>query len=192
MQYIIEKLFPTPIYVSIIDNLEEVQTELDNALPNIQFEDIGFSDWGKTHKISSSQFKDDLIKTYNLEVFKQTVDKHIKSYCNELKFSYNSYDLTSWMTSFDTGEYGHIHTHPRSDMSGVYYYKTNGEDGNIFFMSGNESCKNSICFGSYGDRWIHSPVIGKIILFPSYLSHGITTNTSDSIRHSISFNISFK
>lgn len=96
------------------------------------------------------------------------------------------------MTSFDTGEYGHIHTHPRSDMSGVYYYKTNGDDGNIFFMSGNESSKNSICFGSYSDRWIHYPVIGKIILFPSYLSHGITTNTSNSVRHSISFNVSFK
>lgn len=47
MDYIIENLFPTPIYVSIVDNLQEIQTELDNALPNIKFEDIGFEDWEK-------------------------------------------------------------------------------------------------------------------------------------------------
>lgn len=192
MDYIIENIFPTPIYVAGVDNLEELQTELDSAFPNIQFDEPGFDTWGKTHKISSSQFKDDLIKTHNLQVFKQTIDKHIRTYCQELGFAYRDYDTRSWMTAFSKGEYAHIHTHPRVDMSGVYYYKTNEKDGNFFFESPIECGKDSLCYGNFNSRWTHRPVVGKIMLFPYYINHGVTTNTTDSVRHSIAFNIKFK
>jgi uncharacterized protein (TIGR02466 family) len=192
MDYIIEQLFPTPIYVTVIDNLDEVQTEFNDVYSNIKFYDTGFDNWGRTHKISSPKFAADLIETHNLQKFLKTIDTHLRNYCNEIGFAYRNYQIRSWMTSFSRGEYSHIHTHPRVDISGVYYYKTSGDDGNIFFEPNNEISKNSVCFGKISDDWIHKPLVGKLILFPSYLRHGVTTNTSNfSLRHSVSFNIKF-
>lgn len=190
MDYIIEKLFPTPIYVTIIDNLDAVQEEFDKC--KIEFHDIGFQDWGKTHKISSPNFQTDLIQENNLHIFPKTIDKHLRNYCRELNFTYNNYEIRSWMTAFSRGEYAHIHTHPFSDIAGVYYYKTSGDDGELFFEPNDELARHSRCFGEQADRWIHKPVVGKLILFPSYLRHGVTTNNSNfSLRHSVSFNIKF-
>ena len=46
----IENLFPTPIYYSIIDDLETVQEELSSCSKSIEF-DINLK-WGKTHYLS--------------------------------------------------------------------------------------------------------------------------------------------
>ena len=40
--------------------------------------------------------------------------------------------------------------------------------------------------------WEHKPEVGKILLFPGWLKHGINTNNTDNIRISLSFNICFK
>jgi uncharacterized protein (TIGR02466 family) len=192
MNYIIEQLFPIPIYVTVIDNLDEVQTEFNNVISEITFHETGFQNWGKTHKISSTKFQTDLIQEKNLKIFPQTIDKHLRNYCREINFNYRSYEIRSWMTVFSRGEYAHIHTHPIADISGVYYYKTSGDDGDLFFEPNDELARQSLCFGDYSDRWIHKPIVGKLMLFPSYLRHGVTTNTSNfSLRHSVSFNIKF-
>ena len=49
----IEQLFPTPIYVDIVKNLEEVQNEIDGVMKNLQFVEPPLN-WGKTHLVSPS------------------------------------------------------------------------------------------------------------------------------------------
>ena len=77
-------------------------------------------------------------------------------------------------------------------ISGVYYYKTNGDDGDIFFECPVPTIGSSFCyFNNYCNRWIHKPEEGKILLFPSWLKHGISKNETDETRISISFNLYF-
>ena len=64
----IENIFPTPIYYSIVDNLQTVQEELSNCIESIEF---GInSRWGKTHYLSDPTFKTNFIQKYNLNNFK--------------------------------------------------------------------------------------------------------------------------
>ena len=189
-KYVIENVFPTPIYSTIIHNLYEVQDEIDNKISGVKF--TCPENWGKTHLLSTTTFGDNIIDDLNLVNTKNTIEEHLKVYCNEIEFQFKNYSMNSWFTLFEKNNYAHIHTHSYYDVSGCYYYQTNGDDGDIFFESPNLASSNSYCYTrKYGDRWRHKPKVGKLILFPSWLPHGVLTNETDSKRISLAFNILF-
>jgi uncharacterized protein (TIGR02466 family) len=189
----IENLFSTPIYVDMIKNLEEVQNEIDGVINNLQFVEPP-SNWGKTHLLSKKLLTDkqDFFEINKMEITRSTILNHVTDYCNFLEFKIpKRYKIESWMTLFNMGDYAHTHNHGEADISGVYYYKTTGDDGDIFFESPVEGACSSLVYAKYAERWKHTPKIGKIILFPGWLKHGVLKNTKESKRHSISFNIFF-
>ena len=184
-------LFSTPIYINSIkgQELENVQFEIQENLNLLQFEDP----WNNERiKISDKFFAKNHarnLKNFNncLSVF---VGDYLKSLNEEL---YNTYEMKeSWLTKSTKGNYGHIHTHGSFDISGVYYFKTNENDGNIFFENpvdvsiASKIGRNNILRQSFS----YTPQIGKFILFPSWLRHGVDTNTTDNERISVSFNLS--
>lgn len=87
-----------------------------------------------------------------------------------------------------------MHIHPNSLWSGVYYVTCNTQSGNIYFEDPRaislmtmpryrtEQALNS-------RRIIDSqPKSGRLIMFPSWVNHGVRENKSDQTRISISFN----
>jgi uncharacterized protein (TIGR02466 family) len=184
----IEEVFSTPIYVEMIENLEEVQSEIDSVIKNLEFIEPP-SNWGKTHLVSPSN---NFFESNGMTVTQSTILDHVKCYCNYLEFKIpNNYKIESWMTLFNKDDYAHTHNHGHADISGVYYYKTTGDDGDIFFESPVEGSTSSSVYAKYAERWKHTPKVGKIILFPGWLKHGVIRNTKESKRHSISFNVFF-
>jgi uncharacterized protein (TIGR02466 family) len=93
------------------------------------------------------------------------------------------------MTLNELGSYAVMHDHGSSDISGVYYYKTNEQDGNLFFQTPNKLLSSNFLFKSIPSIVEYTPKVGKIVLFPGWLNHGVHTNTTDNERVSISFNI---
>ena len=93
---------------------------------------------------------------------------------------------------FQKGNYAHIHKHGFSDISGVYYYRTNGSDGDIFFETPVTETGCSKFWINHSLTFNIAPEKGLIILFPGWLSHGVRTNTTDDQRISLSFNINYK
>lgn len=190
MNYIVENLYPTPIYVSNVKQFVEIQNEFDNIVNQLQFDTK--ENWGNTHYLSSIDFDSNLFDKYDAEYFKEELDFHLRNYCRELEFKFKRYKTDSWMSMFKNGNYGHIHSHGHVDISGVYYYKTNTEDGDLFFECPVPNIGSSYCYyNKYCQRWVHKPEEGKILLFPGWIKHGITTNKTDNTRISISFNITF-
>ena len=94
------------------------------------------------------------------------------------------------MTLTEPGQYAHTHDHGAADLSGVYYFKTNGNDGDLYFDSPVAQLKSSFVFNK-SSRVFYKPKIGKLILFPGWLSHGVFQNTTTENRVSVSFNIYF-
>ena len=189
MDYKIENLYPTPIYCSRAKQFEDVQQELKTTVENTNF--AIREDWG-THYLSHQNFGSDFIEENELFYFSTEIDFHVRNYCKEIGSVVPNYRLESWISMFKPGNYGHIHSHGYSDISGVYYYKTNGDDGDIFFECPVPTIGSSFCyFNNYCNRWIHKPEEGKILLFPSWLKHGISKNETDETRISISFNLYF-
>jgi len=189
----IENLHSTPIYGNMVSGYNAINSHLDKIIDDVNFNMK--SDWGSTHYISTNfdpNTQSNIIDDYNLKEVYKEIDIHLERYCHELNFSMMDYNMQSWLSMFKKGNYGHIHNHGDADISGVYYYKTNGEDGSIFFESANPFLEISRCFKNESEVWEHKPQVGKILLFPGWLKHGIRTNNTDNVRISLSFNICFK
>lgn len=190
-------IFPTPLYIAFSTKVATIQKEIRNIMPDVVIAPTP-EHWGKTHKLSQPKnkdayvFKQDIIADYKLDTLAKDIDNHLKIYCEKYGVPYApDYNRTSWMAVFDENEYGHIHNHYQSSVSGCYYYMTDGDDGSIFFPP----CGPTKFMGEYvaiNESHIVKPAIGKLLMFPGPLEHGIKTNTTNKRRISISFNIDFK
>ena len=188
----IKNLFTTPIY----------QVKLNNKIVHDRFMEVYNDleskgkfeyrpDW-MSHKLSDGDFQENLINVYQLDEFKKEIDSHLEKYLGALEYHRPSWwkIVECWMTAYDKGDFAHLHTHMPSDISGVYYVKTTGSDGRIFFMNPNQMI-NTPMYRHMGDRVFIEPEEGMLILFPSWLNHAVEPNRTDDRRLSVAFNVNF-
>lgn len=187
----IENIWPTPIYYNYIDNLEEIQEEISGVMGSVIFMNPN-PNWGETLNVSNL-FGGDFLEIHNLHKTKKMIIDHLNLYCQDIGYQFHdNYNLESWMTSSKLNDHGKLHHHGSSDISGVYYYKTNGNDGDLIFEIVDKPAFSRCFSGKYAHPWIHKPEIGKIIIFPSWVLHYVTKNLTNNERNSLSFNIHFK
>jgi uncharacterized protein (TIGR02466 family) len=101
-----------------------------------------------------------------------------------------------WFNINKKGDSNSVHIHDASFISGVFYIKARPGQGNItFYKSYNQDF--IITSQAIIDRYTplsasamtFEPADGKLIMFPSYLPHGVERNNLDEDRISISFNV---
>ena len=192
----IESIFPTPLYFNIAKDqeLKDIQSEISNVINNIKFDYV--TRWGKTHKISyaPSNAEPDIIEHHDLTNLKNFIQQNMYEFLDNLNYQGNrEYKRESWAAAFELNDYGHIHDHGMADLSGVYYFQTNTSDGNIMFYNPAVQVDMSPCLNNSDlSSWTHPPQVGKILIFPGYLRHGILRNVTTDTRISISFNAFFQ
>jgi uncharacterized protein (TIGR02466 family) len=199
----IEGWFSTPIYFDKVQEpiLGILQTDLDTAVAEFEkhntFEHNSLFNPG-THRLSDTTFTKNFLEDYKLNSVITEIDKHIKLYVAGLGTptkKIKEYKITtSWMTKFAPGECAHGHEHGSVDISGVFYYKTVGvfEGGRIQFQNPVTSMSTSWLYEHVVQSIDHVPEVGKILLFPGWLRHGVLANRSNEDRMSLSFNVVFK
>ena len=195
MELTFEKIFETYIYHNIVDDPDKLNKSIDKELPNLKF--TLKQEWSNTHYLTTNfgvEDEPDVIKKHNLNEVDKQISKHVKAYCQNVARQFVSIPTTrtSWFSLFQKGNYAHIHKHGFSDISGVYYYRTNGSDGDIFFETPVTETGCSKFWMNHSLTFSIPPEKGLIILFPGWLSHGVRTNTTDNQRISLSFNINYK
>tara|TARA_B100000902_G_scaffold392067_1_gene443842 strand:+ start:639 stop:1169 length:531 start_codon:yes stop_codon:yes gene_type:complete len=173
----IKDIFPTKIYEGKVSNYKVIQEEFDAIEKGIKWHNL----WD-THLISDPNFQENILPYH----FSQELKNHIYSYTGSDGWSQQA----SWMARLEPGHYAAAHHHGHSDLSGVYYYKTTGDDGDLFFQTPNLASTTSV-WSNQPHTISMPPDQGKLILFPGYLMHGIRTNTTVHTRLSISFNMRF-
>jgi uncharacterized protein (TIGR02466 family) len=175
-------LFPTPLYMVNNDKIitKQCKDYLLNAptIPNtgnLRSED-GF-----------------ILNSPTLYDIKQFIEANIKEYIRQVYMSdsLDVYITQSWANYTKPKEYHHIHTHPNSLISGVFYVSAKEDEDNIRFHKNRNS---SFSFeNNGGNKYISSNVkvkikTGDLIMFPSTFNHDVPTTESDETRISISFN----
>ena len=107
------------------------------------------------------------------------------------------YMQNSWAVKHNKGDFGQIHEHANSLLSGVLYLETDNESGDISFHKPGGYTNlfhpsTMILFDEYethnSDNYRIVPKNGNILLFPSHLNHSIRENKSDIVRYSLAFN----
>jgi uncharacterized protein (TIGR02466 family) len=116
-----------------------------------------------------------------LDTYVKKINKIIK---RELKIANLWININGYKTL------NHLHTHPLSYISGVFYVKANENQGDICFENPlryfNQFAYNG---AEFVESFVnHKPQTGKLLLFPSSLPHSVLSNETNIDRISISFN----
>jgi uncharacterized protein (TIGR02466 family) len=186
----LEKWFPTPIFYSFASD------EIKNAIASEYFtaeklilddvKDLSFNN------ISTSYFKDrNLIDKYSLINLKNFIINTNNAFSSVLFKNKQNYLLNeSWVNYSKQYQHHEKHHHLPHRISGVYYIKTNEQDGNLLFYPPSIAMDIEQEPSEISSRLVsYAPKEGKIILFPSWVEHSVQSNITNSTRISISFNI---
>jgi len=190
--------FATPIYKGALSDQEQalVGQEIDQAIRESQTAAAFGTPWREP--ALSTTFKYDgqsnIIKERNLHHLATQIAKHTQLFCAELKIDrYQSMDIeNSWLNISKPHGFQFTHSHEPSMVSGVYYHKTSGKDGNIVFESPNvyftayDFPNNSAECSQVAE---YAPIAGRLLLFPSWLRHLVDVNRTNEERISLSFNL---
>ena len=135
-----------------------------------------------------------------LEEFREFIQSQCLTYAMDTKWTalqenhrYGIEITASWVNIITKGQFQHSHVHPNSQISGVYYHKCEGDEGQLVLHNpvreirmGNFPENLYTCGGEY-------PVPlepNMICLFPSWLEHKTMSNLTDNERITIAFNAS--
>lgn len=138
-------------------------------------------------KLSPRTFDKDQITTYQTvnNILNLPLLNNLKKQILDILNSQELEILTSWGQLYDEKDKHKNHNHLGSAISGVIYVYGEGK-GTKFFHPLNTILE--FCSPDY--NYIYQPdfKIGKMILFPGYITHGVETDPSNKNRCIISFN----
>jgi uncharacterized protein (TIGR02466 family) len=192
----IEAFFPIPLYKYQLErnDYDPVQQEL-TVMYQAQLATMQKNpDWDvNTHMLTDPTFNCNVLKQYNCTAFTDVLTRSIRDYLTSLGTAQVEYSIiNSWCTLTRQGEYAKLHDHSTADLSGVYYLKTTGHDGHLYFTNPHSELSHSWAFRDTPKIMGVEPVQGQLMLWPGFLWHGTGKNTTNRDRVSISFNIGLK
>jgi uncharacterized protein (TIGR02466 family) len=98
----------------------------------------------------------------------------------------------SWVTKIQSGHRSDFHTHINSFYSGVLYFHDNSSPlilRHPFPFCTHISLSDKFKHYNTDENLYYEPKAGEIIMFPSYLYHSVSVNTTNSTRYSMAFNV---
>ena len=186
--------FPTPVWHFTIDNYRQLNSTL---LPEIEAEqqrDRLGEKWSNVlgwHSVNTLHERD------RFSEFTQIIHENLREVATFLRWDLHQFSLqitTCWAMVNGKLASNSVHNHPNSILSGVYYLKAPENCGGIFFSDPRPASQMLIPPIEEFNLWTFPKVSykaheGTMLLFPSWLLHGVEMNMSEEVRISLSFNI---
>jgi uncharacterized protein (TIGR02466 family) len=193
-------LFPTPLYTNKAEGSDYkiIQNEIAKVTQDLFVNNTWKQhvDWdSSTHFLSNGgDFNTSIIEERNMNYIKSFIIEECKKFMQEMevKPGFKPTLGNTWLTLTKPGQHAHIHDHGTNSISGVYWFRTNGQDGDIFFRNALKALKSNPIGHTQFNETTFSPEQGRIAMWPSYLDHGVRENKTTEDRISLSFNISIQ
>jgi len=186
----IQGIFPVPIYITSLGrNFSSSEITFVNKSKNKIYKNQGNITSDNNYILNSSPFKK-IKKELNLIILDYF--EKIISPLNKV----TPYITQSWLNYTETNQFHHTHEHPNSLVSGVLYINADEKFDNIKFYKGNSYSTIKLLIKNYNffnsDCWVFPVETGKIILFPSSLTHSVQIKEGLNTRISLAFNVFVK
>lgn len=188
----IEVLFPTLIGMQQADvaTVQAIEREVLSQEASLK-EMLSFS-WGDNVLTSFDKAKN-IFETAQLHTLRQFVERCVLEFVSQTRQNkalvFDHSHTQSWFNVTRKFGYQERHNHERSveglPISGVYYFKTNGNDGNFGIFPSDAQTK---LFSTFEVQ----PEVGKLLLFRSEVYHRVGANFTDEDRISFAFNYVLK
>jgi uncharacterized protein (TIGR02466 family) len=123
--------------------------------------------------------------------------KATKAALDFLQLEYRAFSITACWANFGPTGGGHSrHTHPNNYLSGVYYVRTPAGADSIDFFDPRPAAAAMMAPARQltrfnGNRMTIKVHPGRLIIFPSWLLHGVPVNRTHEERVSIAYNAMF-
>jgi uncharacterized protein (TIGR02466 family) len=186
--------FPTPIWHFTIDDpqhlnsilLQEVKTEQEGDREGQTISNI--LGWHSSNNLH----KRDTFQDFNQIILANT--QEIASFMGWDLRQFSLYITTCWAVVNGKMASNSVHNHPNSILSGVYYLQAPENSGSIYFSDPRPASRMLVPPVAEFNIWnfpkvSYKPYVGTMLMFPSWLMHGVEMNMSDEVRISLSFNI---
>ena len=185
-------LFPSVIHQFDVNDFDEMQNQLIDYVYKMREKDpVGNSisnRGGWQSKSFSVVNEDDILHSFLINYLSEflAIKKSV------------SIKADAWVNINKPGDYNVKHNHPFCNLAGVLWIKCSENCGNIEFEnpSGFQTYREIDSYiDDFKDRnniypaYFFPPIEGRVLVFPSYLSHQVQENKSDEDRISVSFNI---
>ena len=183
-------LFPIPTYTGIVPNFSSYQHDVLDYITNYRKK----HDSVHVSNVNGYQSPSDIHTDSDFyPICQQLWDSVISPACDLLHNQFNNHGfndtsfslLNAWFNVNNNGSWNTIHTHPHCFFSGVLWIKAPKDSGDILLHSPH----SHTLYGLEDNAWAIPPEEGRVVLFPSFISHNVNINNSSQDRISIAFNI---
>ena len=127
------------------------------------------------------------------KIFKPSLD----IFFNELNIKPDQLNIflhELWRNTYKQGCFQEIHDHTPLHLSGVVFLTDEQEGDSRFFFHNHHSNEVSKAWREIGvsiDKHYIKAERGKVLLFPSYMLHGVTVHKTNNPRKTVAFNVEF-
>lgn len=185
---LLHTLFPTPVYMTEIGR-KFTPKEMKFV---VEQQNHCYKNEGNVNTIDNYILKRPEFKKIN-QFLKQQCQNYLDTVIcprNDLKL----YITQSWLNYTKAGEFHHKHQHPNSAISGVLYFDADINTDKIIFshpepyrqLSPAIDPKKFNLFNS--STWFFMVQTGKLVMFPSSLTHQVENKKGSNTRISLAFN----
>lgn len=179
----LHNLFPTPV------GMFDLGREFTDAEKNFILGLPQHANMGNTTSDDSEVLKREEMADLN-EFIKASVQEYLTTVYapkNEMHLRITQ----SWANYTKPGQFHHKHAHPNSFVSGVFYIQTQNDTDRIYFYHDKYQMLKlpTEKWNVYNsESWWFEAIQGRLILFPSSLTHMVEAVKGDNTRISMSFN----
>lgn len=186
----INAVFPVPV----------LKNELGRSLTDKEISAFNF--FGKNirdNKGNTNSVDNYVLEHDDLQVLKLDFNRYINYFVKKIiipKTDVELYITQSWLNYTKAGQYHHLHSHPNSVLSGVFYI--NAIDDKITFHRKDHDYIFEFETDKYelfnSRSWFFEVKTNDIFLFPSTLQHNVETvdDKRKDVRISLAFNTFFR
>lgn len=185
--------FPTLLSVFRLHNFEALNQRLLNLIYQVKKLDTGC----KASNVLGWHSQGNLFEFGEMQEFRQQVDRAVAQVATAMGYGDVAISPANcWANINPKYASNKIHNHANCLFSGVYYVQTPENCGMIMFYDPRPT-KNFYSprvkeYTAYtADALAHPAEAGTLIIFPSWLDHGVEPNLSEQDRVSLSFNYVF-
>jgi hypothetical protein len=183
-------LFPTPLYVT---SYEKDTTEIVKYFDSCEMNEPQ----GGYGIISQDSYIIDNPACKELSDF---IMEHMRAFAtNVMRYDYEELQFAqSWLTYKKPGQFHKAHTHPNTLIASVFYYDHEDGDASICFSQEAKAYNRSYLEPSllpdyqqypFSQEEIYfQPKKNNLIIFPSYVTHGVPPNETNKVRKALGVN----
>ena len=179
-------LFPCPVGIS---HLGRSLTEQEKQTVELLGKDV------KDNSGNYTSINTHVLELPEFATLKQNLEQKVSDYFAQVYDPQDSVQpeiILSWLNYTKQNGFHHKHNHPNSLISGVFYVNANPALDKINFYDSRYYPIEIVAknYNHYNSRMCEISVqSGDILLFPSYLEHGVEFVKHNLLRISLAFNV---